>query len=190
MTIDQGATSLSDNQTTENIEVSPKDEVQNLIQAELRKLENYDRKSETFSSGQLARFQPLRVLLSELVSPIEPEYIKASILEDRATIEVGNGDDVSSRVRWEIEPNYKVQEDREEYWCLNLWQQQTSLEAIPGFKMAEKRGGDGERFFVLAGESEVIQCISQEIAKRVAFYRHKQKRQAGLNLIITSTSST
>ena len=155
--------------------MDPKSEIQKLIQSELEKWESYDKKNETFRVGQLARFQSLRNLLNELIASIEPEYIKSDILEDRARIEVSHDNDNSSSMSWAIEPNFKTQERQEEYWSLNLWQHKVSLEEVPGFKVNEKQGEDRERTLEFGTADEVIHCLAQEIAKRVAFYRYTKK---------------
>ncbi len=155
--------------------MDPKSEIQKLIQAELKKWESYDKKNEAFRGSQLARFKSMRSLLNELIASIEPEYIKSNILEDRATIEVSHKNDDSSRMSWAIEPNFKAQERQEEYWSLNLWQHKVSLEEVPGFKVNEKQGEDRERTLEFDTEEEVILCLAQEIAKRVAFFRYATK---------------
>jgi hypothetical protein len=155
--------------------VNPKDEIQKLIQKELQKWADYDRKNEELHARQVIRFQHLRNLLDELIVSIEPEYIKATILDDHATIEVSHEDDNSSRMSWSIEPNYKTQERQKEYWRLNLWQHKVSLEEAPGFKVKEKQGEDSERTLEFGTEDEVILCLAPEIAKRVAFYRYAKK---------------
>ena len=155
--------------------MNPKIEIQKLIQAELEKWERYDKKNETFRVGQLARFQSLRNLLNELIASIEPEYIKSNILEDRAMIEVSHDNDNSSSMSWTIQPNFKAQERQEEYWSLNLWQHKVSLEEINGFKVNEKQGEDHERTLEFGTADEVIRCLAQEIAKRVAFFRYTTK---------------
>jgi len=155
--------------------VDPKNEIQKLIQAELQKWEDYDRKNEGLRARQVVRFQPLRGLLDELIASIEPEYIKATILDDRATIEVSHENNNSSMMKWTIEPNFKIQGRQQEYWNLNLWQQKVSLEEAPGFKVREKQGDNGERALEFVTEDEVILCLAPEIAKRVAFYRYSKK---------------
>lgn len=155
--------------------MDPKSEIQKLIQAELKKWESYDKKNETFRVSQLARFNPLRKLLNELIASIEPEYIKSSILEDRATIEVSHNNDDLSKMSWAIEPNFKAQERQEEYWSRNLWQHKVSLEEVSGFKVNEKQGNDRERTLEFETADEVIHSLAQEIAKRVAFYRYAAK---------------
>ena len=156
--------------------MNPKDEIQKHIQSELEIWERYDIKNESFRVGQTARFQPLRSLLNELLASIEPEYIKAKILEDRATIEVSHDNDNSSRITWEIEPNFNIQARKEEYWSLNLWQHKVSLEEAPGFKVKERQGEDRERALEFKTTDEVIHCLAPGIAKRVAFYRHAKKQ--------------
>ena len=155
--------------------MDPKSEIQKLIQAELEKWERYEIKNESFRVGQTARFQLLRTLLNELLTSIEPEYIKSNLLEDRATIEVSHENDGSSKMHWTIQPNFKTQERQEEYWSLNLWQRKVSLEETPGFTVNEKQGEDRERTLEFGTADEVIHCLAQEIAKRVAFYRYAKK---------------
>jgi len=156
--------------------VDPKNEIQKLIQTELQKWADYDRRNEELRARQVVRFQPLRKLLDELIGSIEPEFIKATILDDHATIEVSHEDNNSSRMSWAIEPNYKIQGRQKEYWKLNLWQHKVSLEEAPGFKVKEKQGEDGERTLELGAEDEVILCLAPEIARRVAFYRYSKKQ--------------
>jgi len=156
------------------IKVDPKEEIQKLIQTEMENWQNYDKKNEDFRVSQTVRFQPLQNLLKELVASIEPEYITADILETRATVEVKNGDENVSRMSWEIEPNFKILEDKKEYWSPNLWQKKVNLDEAPGFKVKETRGEGSQRALEFETEGEVILCIVQEIAKRVAFYRHKK----------------
>ena len=156
-------------------QVEPKNEIQELIQSELKKWKRYDIKNENFRVGQTARFQPLGSLLNKLLTSIEPEYIKANILEDRATIEVSHDNDNSSKIIWKIEPNFNIQAMKEEYWSLNLWQHKVNLEEAPGFKVKEKQGEERERTLEFGTTDEVIHCLAQEIAKRVAFYRHTKK---------------
>lgn len=156
--------------------MNPKDEIQNLIQSELEKWERYDIKNENFRVSQTARFRPLGSLLNELLTSIEPEYIKANILEDGAAIEVSHDNDNSSKITWKIEPNFNIQGRMEEYWSLNLWQHKVHLEEAPGFKVKEKQGEDRERTLEFGTTDEVIHCLAQEIAKRVAFYRYTKKQ--------------
>ena len=155
--------------------MDPKSKIQKLIQAEQEKWERYDIKNESFRVGQTARFKPLCSLLSELLASIEPEYIKSNLLEDRATIEVSHENDASSKMHWTIQPNFKAQERQEEYWSLNLWQHKVSLEEAPGFTVNEKQGEDREQTLKFGTADEVIHCLAQEIAKRVAFYRYEKK---------------
>ncbi len=156
--------------------MNPKEEIQKLIQAELINWQNYDKKNEDFRISQIARFQPLRTLLNELVASIEPEYIKAEILEACATVEVHNGGENISRMSWKIEPNFKIMEGQKEYWSPNLWQKRVNMAESSGFKVEETQGGNSGRALELETEDEVIHCLVQEIAKRVAFYRYEKKR--------------
>ncbi|MBC8288170.1 MAG: hypothetical protein H8E42_11915 [Nitrospinae bacterium] len=152
-----------------------KKEMHKLIQEELEKWSDYDRKNEGLRANQIARFQSIRVLIEELIALIEPEYVKVNFLDDRATIEVGDENDCLSNITWTIQPNFTVQERMEEYWNINLWQNKINLEEADGFRVEEKRGNDGVRPLEFGEENEVINYLAPEIAKRVAFYRYKNK---------------
>ncbi|MBT5551381.1 MAG: hypothetical protein HOJ79_12995 [Nitrospina sp.] len=154
--------------------MNPKDEIQKLIQTEMEKWEDYEIKNENFRIRQVDNFQPLRALLNNLVTSIEPEYIKTTFLDDHATIEVGNEIDSSSCISWTIQPNFKIQEGKEEYWNSNRWQNKVNIEAEPGFKVQEKRGDNGETNSEFGTENELISYLAPEIAKRVAYYRYRK----------------
>lgn len=154
--------------------MNPKDEIQKLIQTETKKWEDYESKNEDFRARQVDNFQPIRTLLNDLVASIEPEYIKTKILDDQATIEVGNEIDRSSCISWTVQPNFKTQESKEEYWNTNLWQNKVNVEAEPGFKVLEKRGNNGETNSEFGTENEIFNYLAQEIAKRVAYYRYRK----------------
>lgn len=155
-------------------EVNPKDEVEKLIQSELKKWVDYDSKNKNFHINQIDNFRPFRALLNDLVASIEPEYVKASILDDHAMIEISNEIDSSSRISWHIQPNFKKQEDKEEYWDTNLWQNKVNVEAVAGFKVQTKRGNDREKNSEFGTENELISHLAQEIARRVAYYRYRK----------------
>lgn len=163
--------------------MNPKDEIQILIQNEEKKWEDYEIRNENFRIRQVDNFQPLRVLLNALVISIEPEYIKTNILDDHATIEIGNEMDRSSCISWTIQPNFKTQESKEEYWNINLWQNKLSVEQVAGFKIQEKRGDDREKNAEFETDKETITYLAQEIAKRIAYYRYrknvKSRKEAG-----------
>ncbi len=154
--------------------MNPKDEIQKYIQTEMKKWEDYEVKNENFRIRQVENFQPIRTLLNDLVASIEPEYIKTNILDEHATIEVGNEIDRSSCISWNIQPNFKAQESQEEYWDTNLWQNKVNVETEPGFKVQEKRGDGEETKSEFGTENELINYFAQEIAKRVAYYRYRK----------------
>ncbi|MBC8283059.1 MAG: hypothetical protein H8E32_04540 [Nitrospinae bacterium] len=154
--------------------MNPKEKIQQLIQTETEKWEDHEIRNENFRVRQVDNFQPLSVLLNELVASIEPEYIKINILDDHATIEVGNEIDRSSCIRWTIQPNFKKSESKEEYWNIIRWQKKVNAEAESGFKVQEKRGDDDEKNSEFGTENETIDYLAQEIAKRIAYYRYRK----------------
>lgn len=154
--------------------MNPKDKIKELIQAELQKWEEYEKKIEEFRAQQISRFKPLQSLLKEIVASIEYEYIKADISENRATIELSNNESSADKISWTIEPNFITQEMKEEYWKINLWQNKINLAVAPGFKLKERQGEGRELLFELGTMDEVIHHLVQNIAQRVAFYRHSK----------------
>ncbi len=154
--------------------MDPKEEIQKLLQTEMDNWTEYETKGENFRISQKERFQPIRILLKDLVSSIEPEYIETNILDDHATIEVSNEMDCSSSIKWTIQPNFKVLERNEEYWAINLWQNKINVEQAPGFKVEEKRGDGSDHLSEFGTENELILYLAQKIAKRIAYYRYKK----------------
>ena len=152
--------------------MDPKDEIQKLIQTEMDIWAEYETKNKNFRISQVDRFKPLRILLEELVSSIEPEYVQSTILDDQATIEISNETACSSCIKWTIQPNFKTLERHEEYWAINLWQKKINLEQAPGFKVEEKRGDGSDHNSEFGTENELILYLAQKIAKRIAYYRY------------------
>jgi len=92
--------------------MSLKDEIEKLIRAERDKLETRDQKNREFYERQGQRFIPMRVIIEEIPKSVEPEYIRVSIQESDARIELGQKNSkgyFEEDVRWEIEPNYEWQ---------------------------------------------------------------------------------
>ncbi len=154
--------------------MNPKDEIQKLIQAEMKKWEDYEDKNDKLRIHQADNFKFICALLNDLVASIEPEYTKTNILDGHATLKVGNDIDRSSFISWTIQPNFITLESKEEYWNTNLWQDKVNIEAEPGFKVQEKRGDDVETNSEFGTENDLINYLAQEIAKRVAFYRYRK----------------
>ena len=87
-----------------------KDEMEKLIQNEQRRLEYRDNKRKNFHERQHERFQPIRKLVEELATSIEPDYLKVTVGDERAEIAVGTplGQFIETDMEWYIEPNFRV----------------------------------------------------------------------------------
>lgn len=154
--------------------MDPKDEIQKNILEETEKWADYDKRNEAFRLRQLARFQPMLKLLKELCASIESEYIKIIFLESSATIEMGFDTSCESKIKWSIEPDFKIQDHSEEYWPKNLWQKKEHKKEVPGFLVIERRRDDAERIYEFKSEKNVIGHLAREISKRVVFYRRNK----------------
>ena len=141
-----------------------KDEIEKIIRAEQEKLEAQDQADRDYDERQRDRFKPLRALLDELATSIDPAHLKASVGEASATIEVGKkkGDSAyfESDARWEIEPNNSL------------------FEELPGFKVEETvyhyfpEFDTFEKTLNFDTEEQVMDYLVSKIAEKVAFYRY------------------
>jgi len=154
--------------------MDPNNNIQKKILEETEKWADYDKRNEAFGLKQLARFQPMLKLLNELCESIESEYIKIIHSGSSATIDMGLNQNCESKIKWSIEPDFKIQKHSEEYWFKNLWQKKELKEEMPGFLVIEWRGDDAEKIFKFESEMDVIEHLASAISKRVVFYRRNK----------------
>jgi hypothetical protein len=147
-----------------------KDEIERIIQAEQKKLDDKDQKQSNYYRIQCERFQPLRKVLEQILESVEKSYLRPQLTDSTATLEVGRveGGHFLRDVRWEIEPNYK--------WGVN--EELGALRGEPGFRIEETsycylpEYSENERSFTLASEQDVAGHLVNTIAKQIAWYRH------------------
>jgi hypothetical protein len=145
--------------------MSLKDELEKIIQAELGKRENEDRREKDSLEQHHKRFQPMRALLEELAQSVEPCYLKVDIYEGLAKLELREPNRMNWDIRWHVAPNHnyvpgivipkpgiRVEEQRN-YWIL------------PDPDISEK-------LHIFANEQEAMTYLVTEIAKKVASYRY------------------
>jgi hypothetical protein len=154
-------------------QVSLKDQLEQIIAAERRKLEAFDNALSDYHTRQHHRFEPMRVVLREIVASVDAAYLKADFSEGSATLELGK-DQKSRQIRedviiWLIQPNYEIT-PRDENPC--------SLHEQPGIRIEETQHwtlpdrGSSEHTRVFATEAQAAEYLVREIAKKVAWYRH------------------
>lgn len=89
--------------------MSLKDELDRIIAAERRDLENVDPRSEAFRKSQRDRFAEIRPLLAELADAVDDAYVRVRMSDARVVIDVGDtptdADLFEIDGRWELEPN-------------------------------------------------------------------------------------
>lgn len=152
--------------------MSLKDEIEKLVRAERAKLESRDRKHSDFYARQRERFAPLQRVLQELSASVDERYLRATIREDSAHIEVGRDEAqyFSPDVKWRIEPNYDISVSAEPSESLFIDQ--------PGFRVSETQyyrapdSGTCERNHVFDDEKAVTEYIVKGVAEQIATYEH------------------
>ena len=147
-----------------------KDEIERLIRAEQEKLDKSDQKTKEHSERQKQRFIPMRAIIEEISKSIEPEYIRVSISDSHAMIEVGRKkarDNFEDEIRWEIQPNYQTQVSSES-GVMYLEQ--------PGFRVEERliqyEPEILEHTYTFKDEQLTAEYLLKKIAEKVARYRH------------------
>jgi hypothetical protein len=154
-----------------------KDEIEKLIRTEQDKLKNTEQKDREFYEHQRQRFIPMRAIIEEISKSIEPEYIRVSIQESDARIELGrknSRDYFEEDVRWEIMPNYR--------W-LPLQKGESLRCGEPGFRVEERitfqypNYDTSEHTYTFDNEQATAECLIKKIAEKVGFYRHLEERR-------------
>lgn len=149
-----------------------KDEIEKLVQAEQAKLESQDRKDADYRDRQRKRFVPLRALLEELGRAIDERYLRASIGEDSATLEVGRVEKthLSGDVRWRIEPNFEIDIFAEKG--------ESNFKEARGFRVEEEmhlslpESHIAESMLTFESEQDVSEYLATKIAEKIGHYRH------------------
>lgn len=145
--------------------MSLRDEIEKMIQAEKAKLEVRDQKQEDYCETQRNRFVPLKEVLREITSPIDPKYIDISISDDRAIISMGyHGKDL----RWVIEPDFEV--------CFRAASDESLFESRPGFRLEETIyhyvGDFSESTQKFDSQQSLVEYLVAEIVKKAAHFLH------------------
>ena len=158
--------------------MSLKDEIEKLLQQEQQRIEERDQRHVEYHERQRQRFQPLRILLEELVVSVDSKHIESRIFDDHATLEIGKKkeDCFSAETRWEIEPNFDVRFHSEK--SENLFYEQ------PGFRVEETNYFElpeydvSEHEHVFNTEQETAEYIIKKIVEKMPHYRHLDKLTA------------
>jgi hypothetical protein len=163
--------------------MSLRDEIESLIAQERNQLEAQDQIKQDLEERKKQRFKIMRSLLQELVDSLEPECIRANLLDKSVEIKFGyiTIRDIYSNPEWLV--------DTEWYVCPN-WEsgflgseKQWEIKEKDGFWVNEKTWtyiGSRERWADKAcsflTEAETLEYLTKQIAKRFAYYRHHYKK--------------
>ena len=158
--------------------MSLKDEIEKLIRAEQANLQNRDNKHADYHQRQRERFASLRIVLEEISTSIDSRYLKSSIDNYSATIELGRteGSTWSTDTRWKIEPNYDVRLFAKAGESLihektGFKLEETEYYGLPEYDMSEKTQD-------LPDEQAISQYLIKKITDKVAHYRHMESLAA------------
>lgn len=153
--------------------MSLKDEIEKIIQAERKKLEIRDQKSNEFRQRQKELFKPMVALLNEMKESFEQKYLEVKIYDDRARIKSGylKGGLFNCQNQWTVQPNFRISVPI---------QIDEPLCDEPGFKVEEiNRESFGipafEQTLTFETETDTIEYLIKEIARDVAENRHLEK---------------
>jgi hypothetical protein len=145
--------------------MSLKDEIEKLVAAERKKLEDKDQADADFNTRKRLRFEPLRALLTDLSNSIESIYLKVNLFTDSASVELGQlTDGIKGKdTRWRIYPNWSFPGTEKESPTFTI--EETEYYWFPEYH-------DKERRLDFSLESEVLEYLVKKITEKVAFYRH------------------
>jgi hypothetical protein len=155
--------------------VSLKDDIDKIVGIERAKLERADCLDAEFPDRQQQRFRQLRGLIEELRASVDARFLRVSIEDHSATVEVGKCKlETSSFVtdmQWQLAPNYSrhFSETSVDYL----------LREEPGFRVAETKcprfpaDAASTTMLLFETEAEIVEHLSQAIAKRIASYLHR-----------------
>src|SRR5262249_8515177 len=116
------------------------------------------------------RFGAMRLLLEDLSSSLDPQFFKMHIGEHVAFVEIGMPGPAKSfdtEVRWQIEPNCKLQ--------FNTASEETDYEEEPGFKVEQTSFPAFEpieKHMVFETEAQTLEYLAHKIGEKIAFYLH------------------
>ncbi len=126
---------------------------------------------ESYFAEQKSHFSMMRQLLTELTNAVPQEFLRKTLSDDAATIEVGwnrpEDGTFETTIRWNIEPSHHLNDDSDD--------EPPSLESTPGFDLQETsflcyEMYESKRSFPDA--SQLLEYIAKEMAKQVATFQH------------------
>jgi len=157
--------------------MSLKDEIEKLIQAEQQKLDIQGQEDKERLRRAEKRFRPLAVLLKEVASSVEKEFLETIILAGNAIVKVGKRENelFYDSIAWEVYPEPEVfghQENGELGWILKEENGKASFIVNETTYYLE---GMNQKSFTFETEQEVIEYFIKKISKEVAHQRRLKK---------------
>lgn len=160
-----------------------KGEIEKIVTREQEKLREEDRRDEEFLAEQCRRFQPMRALLQELVASGGADHLKATIQDSMAVLEVGKMEAETSHfetdVSWWIEPNAELGDADDPFGLratAGVSIKEIEYNRLPSYVMQRLKdfgyGDTMERSLTFETATDAVQYMVEEIAKRLALYRH------------------
>lgn len=149
-----------------------KDEIERLIRTEREKLEARDQEHSTFNDIQRARFASLRAALGELTQTVEATYLRLTLHDSSALLELGHERDgyFYTESRYEVQPNFETDFFADRGTSLFREAPGYHIEEIQYFEYPEY--DTSEHTAVFDDESIVAEHLAKKIAEHVAHRRH------------------
>ena len=152
-----------------------KDDIDKSVGMERAELERADRLDAEFPERQHQRFRQLRGLIEELSASVDARFLRVSIEDHAAMVEVGKVSPKTSSfvtdMQWQLAPNYSrhFSESSLDY----LFREE------PGFRVAETKcprfpaDAASTTILLFETEAEIVEHLIRAIAKRIALYLHR-----------------
>lgn len=152
-----------------------KDDIDKSVGMERAELERADRLDAEFPERQQQRFRQLRGLIEELGASVDARFLRVSIEDHAAMVEVGKVSPKTSSfvtdMQWQLAPNYSrhFSESSLDY----LFREE------PGFRIAETKcprfpaDAASTTILLFETEAEIVEHLIRTIAKRIASYLHR-----------------
>ena len=153
--------------------MSLKGNIGKLVQAKPKRLKDGGEARAEYFAQQRQNFSKMRRVLDEIVASVSAEYLKATLNDDRALIEIGSKKSngcLEVDTRWWIGPdsNFRAGGIRKLF----------SSKGKPGFKVEEKKYFSHPKYdipedtLIFKSEYDVAKYLLPKIAEKVALYRH------------------
>jgi hypothetical protein len=142
--------------------MSMKEEIDKLVSAKLSKIEKGREVFSNFLDKRRQLFSPMKVVLEEICSAIDEEYIECQLRDNEAQIEL-----IRASTTWKITLNYTLQQDKDLNYIDYSFDEEKKYQ-VDDYVNELKYFKD---------EAAVSEYLLEPIAKYIATYMNVEKRR-------------